>query len=238
MGIYDSIENFMKTFMSRRKEVRKVNALREEMLDINEEIKEQIYLIGQFCWKKYYDGEYAPSEGDQVYFDNIDRCNIYLSECSILLDECRMDGVKERNAIEDDISRRVTKRKEDADKRKVDREAEKKRRNKEKEDLRIENAEKRRNEKAKKERMAKEDAAKNARLKADKARADAEVAAKDLQDARKIAEEKVLSVGEHEATKERDAVEKASKRAQHASEKAKKLEEVAQKLEAALNEEA
>jgi hypothetical protein len=92
-------------------------------------------------------------------------------------------------------------------------------------------------EKIRNDRLAKENAAANARRKADEARVDAEKAAENLKNARAIADEKVLTVGEHEASKERAAVEKASKKAEQASEKAKKLEKVAQELESALNEE-
>ncbi len=236
MGIYDSIENFMKSFMSRRREVKEVENLHEEMIAINENIKEQIYLIGQFYWKKYYNGEYAPGD-DQVYFDTIDSCNEEMKKRFELIENCKVNGLKERNDIEEDISRRITKRKEDADKRKEDREADRERRRQEKEDLRIENEEKRRQEKIKNDRLAKENAAAKARQKADEARRAAEKAAEDLKQARTIADEKVLSVGEHEAAKERAAVEKASKKAEQASEKAKKLEKVAQELESALNEE-
>jgi hypothetical protein len=236
MGIYDSIENFMKSFMSRRREVKEVDKLHGEMIAINERIREQIYLIGQFYWKKYYDGEYAPGD-DQIYFDTIDDCNKEMKERFDLIQNCQVNGVKERNDIEEDISRRITKRKEDADKRKEDREAERERRRKEKEDLRIENDERRRLEKIRNDRLAKENAAANARRKADEARVDAEKAAENLKNARAIADEKVLTVGEHEASKERAAVEKASKKSEHASERAKKLEMVAQELESALNEE-
>jgi hypothetical protein len=236
MGIYDSIENFMKSFMSRRREVKEVDKLHEEMIAINERIREQIYLIGQFYWKKYYDGEYAPGD-DQVYFDTIDDCNREMKERFDLIQNCQVNGVKERNDIEEDISRRITKRKEDADKRKEDREAERERRRKEKEDLRIENDERRRLEKIRNDRLAKENAAAKARQKADEARIDAEKAAENLKNACVIADEKVLTVGEHEASKERAAVEKASKKAEQASERAKKLEMVAQELESALNEE-
>ena len=212
MGIYDSIENKLKNFRSKHDEVVKVDEIRAEMQGVNDAIREQIYLIGQYQWQRYFDGEYAPGE-DKAFFDEIDRCNEELKHLKNKVEDCKVVGLTERESIDNATISRIEQRKAEADARRRQKAEDKERDRIHKEDLRIENAEKRRIQKEERNRLAQEKALQKAEEK------------------KRLAEEKDLHRAEKEriaarkvAEKERLAAEKAAEKARLAAEKAKDAE--------------
>ena len=222
MGIYDSIDNKLRNLRSKHDEVVKVDGIRAEMQEVNDVIREQIYLIGQFYWQKYFDGEYAPGE-DKVFFDEIDRCNEEIRHLMNKVEDCKVEGLTERETIDYATNSRIEQRMAEAEERRRLRAEDKERRNIEKEHLRIENAERRRVQKEENDRIAKEKAIERA---LEKERLAAEKAARKVEKDR-IAAEKAA---ERAAEKERLAAEKAAKKAHIAAEKAEKARAEAEAL--------
>ena len=221
MGIYDSIENRVKNLRSKRDEVARVEEIRAEMQEINDEIREQIYLIGQFYWKKYFDGEYAPGE-DKEYFDRIDLYNEDIKNLINRIEDSKVLGLIERESIDNATRIRIEQRDAEAAARRKQRAEEKERQRIEKENLRIENAERQRIEKEERDRLAAQRAAEKERLAAERAeKAKAEKEERDRLAAQKAAE-KERAAAERAAEKERLAAEKAAERARIATEKAER----------------
>ena len=215
MGIYDSIDNKLRNLRSKHDEVVKVDGIRAEMQEVNDAIREQIYLIGQFYWQKYFDGEYAPGE-DKVFFDEIDRCNEEIRHLMNKVEDCKVEGLTERETIDYATNSRIEQRMAEAEERRRLRAEDKERRN-------IEKAERRRMQKEENDRIAKEKAIERA---LEKERLAAEKAARKVEKDR-IAAEKAA---EREAEKERLAAEKAAKKAHIAAEKAEKARAEAEAL--------
>ena len=214
MGIYDSIENRVRNLRSKRDEVARVEEIRAEMQDINDDIKEQIYLIGQFYWKKYYDGEYAPTE-DKEYFDRIDLYNEEIKNLINRIEDSKVLGLIERESIDDATRTRIEQRSAESAARKKQRDEERERNRIKKENLRIENAEKRRIKKEERDRLAAERAEGKRRLNDEKAEEKRRLAAEKAEEKRRLAAEKAEE-------KRRLAAEKAAERARLAAEKAEK----------------
>ena len=210
MGIYDSIDNRLKNLRSKHDEVSKVSEIRAEMEEINEAIREQIYLIGQFHWRRYFDGEYAPGE-DKEYFDAIDRYNEELDYLSNKVDDCKILGFVERESIDNATNARIEQRRQESELRKRERAENRERVRMEKEYLRTEKEEQRRLDRIERERIAAEKAAE----KAEKRERDRIAAVE------KAAEKERLAL-ERAAEKERLAAEKAERKARAAAEKAEK----------------
>ena len=222
MGLYDSIDNKFRNYRSKRDEVAKIDEIRVEMQEINEEIREQIYLIGQYYWQRYYDGEYAPGD-DLEFFEAIDRCNAKLKYLSKKADECKVVGLVERESIDEATNLRIKTRMDAAEARRKQRAEEKERNRIERERIREENEERRRIEKAEHDRIAAEKAAERA---AEKQRL-AEQRAVEKAEHDRLAAERAAERAEE---RERRAAERAAEKARIAAEKAEKAKAEAEAL--------
>ena len=132
MGIFDNIKMNYKKYRSKREESDKVDSIRDEMEERNLVIRDQLIKIGQYYWKLYYDGEYAPGD-DLEYFTTIDKCNEELKYLANKADNHRVVGEAERRREEkmaEQEKRKVEaeKRKAEAAHRKAERKAEQEKR--------------------------------------------------------------------------------------------------------------
>ena len=116
MGIFDNIKMNYKKYRSKREESDKVDSIRDEMEERNLVIRDQLIKIGQYYWKLYYDGEYAPGD-DLEYFTTIDKCNEELKYLANKADNHRVVGEAERIALENDCIHNENNRKARAEER-------------------------------------------------------------------------------------------------------------------------
>ena len=117
MRLTDRIDNKIRHFSSRRSEVNKVEGIRGSIEAENEAIRELLYQIGQHFWKLYNEGRYTPGEEDRAYFEDIDRRTEDIRILTKQIDECKIEGIRERERIDADIAARAAERERLAEER-------------------------------------------------------------------------------------------------------------------------
>ena len=122
MRLTDRIDNKIRHFSSRRSEVNKVEGIRGSIEAENEAIRELLYQIGQHFWKLYNEGRYTPGEEDRAYFEDIDRRTEDIRILTKQIDECKIEGIRERERIDADIAARAAERERLAEERRAEKE--------------------------------------------------------------------------------------------------------------------
>lgn len=133
MRLIDKIDNKLKHFSSRRAEVAEVADIRNKIEVENEAIKEQLFLIGQHFWKMYTEKRYVPGDEDRQYFEAIDGHVVNVSLLARQIDERKIDGIQERNDIDNMTLERSNQRKQQAEEKRKEKERLAEERRKEKE---------------------------------------------------------------------------------------------------------